>query len=75
MTDKEKTEILDDFEYALVRLGLVDLSFRLEDFSDFSPDLRWAENFQILKNEALPQDLLVFQKEKPDWDEARVAIS
>lgn len=74
MDDREKANILDNFEYELVRLGFVEASFAIEEFAGLSPDFRWQENARVLKGFEVPSYFAVFKEDSPNWDAAKKAV-
>jgi hypothetical protein len=71
MTNQEKTVVLDILEYQLVREGLSELSFQLEEFSNFRADIRFEKISPILKKADLPNNLKIFQEDNLDWQKAK----
>lgn len=75
MTNQEKAVILDSLEYQLVREGLSDLSFQIEEFANFRADIRFEKISPILKKDNLPDNLKIFQEDNLDWQKAKEILS
>ena len=77
MSDKEKAELLDNFEYRLLSEDLIETSLEIEEFADLKPDMRWVEVSSYLREKevVLPEDLECFLSEQPEWDLASEALS
>lgn len=72
----EKIELLDAFEYRLVALGYLQLSFDLEEYRDLHPDNRWQAIYQHLQDQFLPSQIEnVFLSEAADWDQLALAVA